>query len=110
MLGTLQRRTRPELENSAESPPIGDLQSDIEDENVVDHSGSLANDFAKFLFEEQLSDVTIKVRKLKTMFGESVVPSGQSVQFVQIPAHKVVLASRCSYFYSRFCRDWADNK
>jgi hypothetical protein len=87
------------------------LQSEIEaEENLVDHTGQLANDFSKFLFEEQLSDVTIKVRKLKTIFGETIASAGQPVQLVSIPAHKVVLASRCSFFFSRFCREWADSK
>jgi len=27
---------------------------------------------------------------------------------VIIPAHKIVLASRCQYFYSKFCREWGD--
>ena len=40
-------------------------------ENLVDHSQMLAPDFQKFLYEEQLSDVTIKVRKLKMSFGET---------------------------------------
>lgn len=25
-----------------------------------------------------------------------------------IPAHRIVLASRCDYFYSKFCREWGD--
>jgi hypothetical protein len=54
--------------------------------------------------------VTIKVRKLKTLFGENINPQGVAVPLVDIPAHKIVLASRCSYFYSRFCREWADSK
>lgn len=29
---------------------------------------------------------------------------------MSIPAHKIVLASRCGYFYSKFCREWADGK
>lgn len=45
---------------------------DIVNENLVDHSAALAPDFQKFLYEEQLSDVTIKVRKLKTIFGETI--------------------------------------
>ena len=28
--------------------------------------------------------------------------------YVVIPAHRIVLASRCHYFYSKFCRDWGD--
>lgn len=50
--------------------------------------------------------MTIKVRKLKSQFGET----NQPTNLCEIPAHKVVLASRCSYFYSRFCREWADSK
>lgn len=40
--------------------------------------------------------------------------SGQSDEddlaknFVEIPAHKVVLAARCPYFMSHFCRSWSD--
>lgn len=30
--------------------------------------------------------------------------------YTTIPAHKVVLASRCQYFFSKFCRDWGDGK
>ena len=54
----------------------------------------------------------IKVRKLKTFFGESLQPIAKesTTSLVAIPAHKVVLASRCSYFYARFCREWADSK
>ena len=25
-----------------------------------------------------------------------------------IPAHRIVLASRCQYFYAKFCREWGD--
>ena len=74
----------------------------------MDHSQLLSGDFQKFLFDEQLSDVEIKVRKLKSFFGESLQPS--EMPLASIPAHKVVLASRCSYFYAQFCREWADNK
>ena len=28
--------------------------------------------------------------------------------FVEIPVHKIVLAARCPYFESKFCRDWKD--
>ena len=52
-----------------------DNQSDTDEnlnENIVDHSTLLAADFNKFLYDEQLSDVTIKVRKLKTIFGEQI--------------------------------------
>jgi hypothetical protein len=72
-------------------------------ENLVDHSTLLSADFQKFLYDEQLSDVTIKVSKFKTIFGED----HQANPLVEIKAHKVVLASRCSYFYSQFCREWA---
>jgi len=41
------------------------------------------------------------------VFGEpyNMEPSSD----VCIPAHKVVLASRCSYFFSKFCGGWADS-
>lgn len=29
-------------------------------------------------------------------------------EFVVIPAHRIVLASRCQYFYAKFCREWGD--
>ena len=36
--------------------------------------------------------------------------AGQPSQadFVVIPAHRIVLASRCHYFYAKFCREWGD--
>ena len=30
--------------------------------------------------------------------------------YVEIPAHKVVLAARCPYFYTKFCGEWKDRK
>jgi hypothetical protein len=37
-------------------------------------------------------------------------PKDLKASFIAIPAHKIVLASRCQYFYSKFCREWADGK
>jgi hypothetical protein len=91
---------------------VPDNQSDTDEnlnENIVDHSTLLAADFNKFLYDEQLSDVTIKVRKLKTIFGEQINQINTQPPLVSIPAHKIVLASRCSYFYAKFCREWADS-
>jgi hypothetical protein len=28
--------------------------------------------------------------------------------YVEIPAHRVILAARCSYFQRKFCGDWKD--
>lgn len=75
--------------------------------NQVDHSTLLGADYSKFLFEDQLSDVKIKVKKGKVIFGEPTTSC--QTEEVSIPAHKIVLAARCSYFYAKFCREWADS-
>ena len=110
MLGNLNRRNRSVGQNShpesieEPEPPHPNLAS-----NEVDHSGDLSSDFSKFLFEDQLANVQISVSKFPQPLKEIESPK-KDCNTVTIPAHRIVLASRCQYFYSKFCREWGDGK
>jgi hypothetical protein len=36
--------------------------------------------------------------------------ASQQGLYVEIPAHKIILAARCPYFQTKFCGDWRDGK
>lgn len=82
---------------------------------VIDHSDQLHVDFAKFLFNETLSDLLLVVRKGHGAFDihldnddEDPVTFDASKQ-VKIPVHKLVLSARCPYFFTQFCKgNWGD--
>lgn len=74
---------------------------------VVDHSANISNDFGHFLFEENLSDLCLIVRKGKDPFDARTEPA--SAETARLPCHKFVLSARCQYFYTQFCRgEWSD--
>ena len=105
--------------------------------NVVDHSSTVSDDFARFLFNESLADLHIVVRKGPSAFDmnfnqilskhsikesrkgsessqTSAKNSKDSVEnnkqlLVKIPCHKFVLSARCQYFFAQFCKsEWSD--
>eukprot|EP00347_Sterkiella_histriomuscorum_P016229 403353994 len=80
--------------------------------NEIDHSSQLCQDFSKFLFLDQLSDIKLKVRKSSGCFESlrNTLASHNTNQnnFIEISAHRIVLSARCPYFHSKFCRDWSD--
>jgi hypothetical protein len=102
--------------------------------NEVDHSAKLASDFSTFLFDETLADIRIEVKKSQSIFMDNNFTAGspdpfkqcnniikedselsscdltnKTTDFVILAAHKIVLASRCQYFFSKFTHQWADN-
>jgi hypothetical protein len=83
--------------------------------HLIDHSAQLYQHFAKFLYSETLSDLSLVVRKGSSAFDIHLDDADEeskgfdSSRFVKIPVHKVVLTARCPYFYAQFCKaDWAD--
>lgn len=75
-------------------------------QSLVDHSSAVSTDFGHFLFEENLADLRIVVRKGKGQFS---VKGDEAAEKVRIPCHKFVLSARCQYFYTQFCRsEWSD--
>ena len=72
----------------------------------MDHSSAVSTDFGHFLFEENLADLRIVVRKGKGLFSAM---DDETVEKIRIPCHKFVLSARCQYFFTQFCRsEWSD--
>ena len=81
--------------------------------SLIDHSSQLHQDFGNFLFNEQLSDLKIIVRKGQGAFDINInsivnMPSKSQAAdnqegvlpptLAEIPCHKLVLSARCGYF------------
>jgi len=86
-------------------PDLEGMEDNGKDLNEINHSGMLSRDFAQFLDDEALSDFKIKV-----VSGKDYQREMPDRKYVEIPAHRIVLAARCPYFQSKFCRDWKDGQ